>query len=170
LASLQRGTSITKKEITAGSVPVVAGGRKPAYFHSSANRSGETIAVAGSGAYAGFVSFWTEPIFVSDGFTIKPDNSIALTKYIFYVLKSNQHQIYNMKQRGGGVPHIYIKNLASFRIIVPSLEVQHEIVSILDKFDALVNDLSSGIPAEIIARRKQYEYYRDRLLTFEEAV
>ena len=50
-----------------------------------------------------------------------------------------------------------------------SLEEQARIVAILDKFDALVNDLSSGLPAELAARRKQYEYYRDRLLTFKEA-
>ena len=53
-------------------------------------------------------------------------------------------------------------------IPVPPLEEQERIVAILDKFDALVNDLSVGLPAELAARRKQYEYYRDRLLTFEE--
>ena len=58
---------------------------------------------------------------------------------------------------------------ASFLIPVPSLKRQQEIIAILDKFDALVNDLSSGLPAEIVARRKQYKYYRDRLLTFKEA-
>ena len=53
-------------------------------------------------------------------------------------------------------------------IPVPSLDEQKRIVAILDKFDALVNDLSAGLPAELNARRKQYEYYRDRLLTFKE--
>ena len=51
---------------------------------------------------------------------------------------------------------------------IPSLERQLDIVEILDKFDALVNDLSVGLPAELAARRKQYEYYRDKLLTFDE--
>ncbi len=53
-------------------------------------------------------------------------------------------------------------------IPIPSLEEQERIVAILDKFDALVNDISQGLPAEIEARRKQYEYYRDKLLTFKE--
>lgn len=53
---------------------------------------------------------------------------------------------------------------------VPPLAEQQRIVDILDKFDALVNDLTSGLPAEIEARRKQYEYYRDKLLTFKEKV
>lgn len=61
------------------------------------------------------------------------------------------------------------ESLAKITIPVPPLEEQARIVSILDKFDALVNDLSSGLPAEIKARRQQYEHYRDRLLTFREA-
>jgi len=56
--------------------------------------------------------------------------------------------------------------LEIFPVPVPSLEIQEEIVSFLDRFDALVNDLKSGLPAEIALRRKQYEYYRDKLLTF----
>ena len=55
------------------------------------------------------------------------------------------------------------------KIPVPPLAKQERIVAILDRFDALVNDISQGLPAEIEARRKQYEYYRDKLLTFKEA-
>lgn len=61
------------------------------------------------------------------------------------------------------------ESLARLPIPVPPLEEQERIVAILDKFDALVNDLNSGLPAEIRARRQQYEHYRDRLLTFAEA-
>jgi len=56
-----------------------------------------------------------------------------------------------------------------FSVPVPPFPVQEAIVFILDRFNALVTDLSSGLPAEIEARRKQYEYYRDKLLTFKEA-
>ena len=55
------------------------------------------------------------------------------------------------------------------RIPIPTLDEQIRIVKILDKFDALVNDLSIGLPAEIHARKKQYSYYRDKLLTFKQA-
>jgi type I restriction enzyme S subunit len=56
--------------------------------------------------------------------------------------------------------------MAKISIPIPTLAVQEHIVSILDKFDALVNDISVGLPAEIQARRKQYEYYRGKLLDF----
>lgn len=59
--------------------------------------------------------------------------------------------------------------LAAVRVPIPPPEEQARIAEILDKFDALVNDPSIGLPAELAARRKQYEFYRDRLLTFEEA-
>jgi type I restriction enzyme S subunit len=61
------------------------------------------------------------------------------------------------------------ESLASLSIPVPPAEEQARIVGILDKFDALVNDLSIGLPAELRVRRQQYDYYRDRLLTFSEA-
>lgn len=68
----------------------------------------------------------------------------------------------------GAVPSIRKSTLEKFEIKVPSLPVQEEAVRILDAFSAIVNDLSSGLPAEIEARRKQYEHYRDRLLAFKE--
>ena len=61
-----------------------------------------------------------------------------------------------------------MEKIRKFSIPLPSLEEQNRIVSILDRFDALCNDLTSGLPAEIEARRKQYEYYRDKLLTFKD--
>ncbi|WP_342774719.1 restriction endonuclease subunit S [Asticcacaulis tiandongensis] len=70
---------------------------------------------------------------------------------------------------GMGNPKLMSNVMSQIKVPIPPLEEQERIVSILDKFDALVNDLSSGLPAEIRARRQQYEHYRDRLLTFREA-
>lgn len=156
VAELQRGTSITKRNIVKGDIPVVAGGQQPAYFHNEGNRDGETIVVAGSGAYAGFVSWWTQPIFVSDAFSVKTNSGVLLAKYAFYFLKNHQGMLHDLK-RGGGVPHVYAKDVAPFRIPIPPLAVQEEIVQILDKFTQL--------EAELEARKKQYEYYREELLT-----
>lgn len=69
---------------------------------------------------------------------------------------------------GGTISRLYNDNIAKAPIPVPPLEVQQRIVDILDRFDTLCNDISSGLPAEIEARQKQYEYYRDKLLTFKE--
>ena len=66
------------------------------------------------------------------------------------------------------VVHSSVPAIKEIKIPVPSPEVQARIVAILDHFDALCNDITKGLPAEIEARRKQYEYYRDQLLTFKE--
>ena len=73
------------------------------------------------------------------------------------------------KVRFAGIPTLDNAVLEKVIIPIPPIEEQERIVSILDKFDALVNDISIGLPAEINGRRQQYEYYRDKLLTFEEA-
>ena len=71
---------------------------------------------------------------------------------------------------GGTQPKLNQANLNKIPIPIPPLKEQKRIVSILDRFDTLVNDISSGLPAEISARRQQYEYYRNELLTFKQAV
>ena len=90
VAFLKRGKTITSKTATDGSYPVISGGQKPAYFHGDFNREGETITVAGSGAYAGFVMYWNEPIFVSDAFSIKPFDKMLSTKYLYHYLLEKQ--------------------------------------------------------------------------------
>ena len=72
VCEFKRGQTITKKDITNGEIPVIAGGQKPAYYHNISNRDGITIAIAGSGAYAGYVSYWECPIFLSDAFSVEP--------------------------------------------------------------------------------------------------
>ena len=137
VAEIKRGTSITQKDVTPGEIPVIAGGRTPAYFHNASNRAGQTIVIAGSGAYAGFVSWWEQPIFVSDAFTVKPNNGL-LPKYCFYWLQGMQQQLHELKS-GGGVPHVYPRDVAPLLIPIPcpenpkkSLEIQAEIARILD--------------------------------------
>ncbi|WP_033740816.1 restriction endonuclease subunit S [Helicobacter pylori] len=165
VCDFQKGKSITKKAVTFGKVPVISGGRQPAYYHNEANRSGETIAVSSSGVYAGYVSYWDIPVFLADSFSVSPKQKTLTPKYLFYYLTTQQDAIYATKS-AGGIPHVYSKDLQNFLIPIPPLEIQQEIVKILDQFSALTTDLQSGIPAEIKARKKQYEYYREKLLTF----
>ena len=69
---------------------------------------------------------------------------------------------------GGAQPKLNQSNLNKIKIPLPCMEEQERIVSILDRFDTICNDISKGLPAEIDARQKQYEYYRDKLLSFKE--
>ncbi len=73
-------------------------------------------------------------------------------------------------QKGSAYPAVSDSDVKKYKIPIPPLVEQERIVAILDRFDALVNDITQGLPAEIAARRKQYEYYRDKLLTFKEKV
>ncbi|EAB3384467.1 restriction endonuclease subunit S [Salmonella enterica] len=168
VAEIKRGTSITKRNAIDGNIPVIAGGRTAAYYHNVSNREGQTIVIAGSGAYAGFVSWWEQPIFVSDAFTVKP-RGLLLARYCYHFLMNMQQQLHEFKS-GGGVPHVYPRDVASVKIPIPcpenpnkSLEIQGEIVRILDIFTSLTAELT----AELIGRKKQYNYYRDHLLCFE---
>ncbi len=165
VCDFQKGKSITKKAVTFGKVPVISGGRQPAYYHNEANRSGETIAISSSGVYAGYVSYWDIPVFLADSFSVSPKQKTLMPKYLFHYLTTQQDAIHATKS-AGGIPHVYSKDLQNFLIPIPPLEIQQEIVKILDQFSLLTTDLLAGIPAEIKARKKQYEYYREKLLTF----
>lgn len=102
-------------------------------------------------------------------------NSLTLdpgvdSNFVFHILTSMRDKIRAQGERAGGtMPIINKSDFSKIRIALPSLEEQRRIASTLDQFDALVNDLSIGLPAELAARRQQYEYYRDKLLTFKEA-
>ncbi|WP_295097005.1 restriction endonuclease subunit S [uncultured Fibrobacter sp.] len=163
IAKLFRGEYITQKNSKKGNIPVILGGLEPAYYIDKPNHQGEVIVVSRSGASAGFVSQWNEPIFITDGFGFEAKKDVVTHKFLYYSLKNKEKTLNDMK-RGAGVPHVSGEKLIDVAFPIPSLAEQERIVAILDRFDTLVNDISQGIPAEIEARKKQYEYYRDRLL------
>lgn len=90
-----------------------------------------------------------------------------MPQYLFFALTTSDFYNYvENNQEGAGYPAISNSKVKKYKIPLPPLAEQARIVAILDKFDKLVNDISEGLPAEIKARRKQYEYYREKLLTF----
>ncbi|WP_033770379.1 restriction endonuclease subunit S [Helicobacter pylori] len=159
VCDFQKGKSITKKAVTFGKVPVISGGRQPAYYHNEANRSGETIAISSSGVYAGYVSYWDIPVFLADSFSVSPKQKTLMPKYLFHYLTTQQDAIHATKSTGG-IPHVYSKDLQNFLIPIPPLEIQQEIVKILDAFTELNTELN--------ARKKQYQYYQNMLLDFDD--
>ena len=92
------------------------------------------------------------------------DDSKAIYKFVYYCVSNEYNELLSRKQGARG--DLNSSLILSLPIPLPSLDEQRRIVSILDRFDALCNDLTSGLPAEIEARKKQYEYYRDKLLQF----
>lgn len=103
------------------------------------------------------------------------DDTFAFTsdvdaKYLSYAAQTGEFHAQKSGQVARGkVKRVSARGLGTIQIPVPSVTDQAMIVGILDKFEALISDLSVGLPAELAARRKQYEYYRDKLMTFEEA-
>ncbi|MGZ2225466.1 restriction endonuclease subunit S [Glutamicibacter nicotianae] len=92
-----------------------------------------------------------------------PDGQKIDIRYLNYAL-----DIIEIGHSGGSIPQLTVPNVKKIEIPVPPMQEQVRIADALDKFDTLVNDLSVGLPAELAARRKQYEYYRDKLLAFKE--
>lgn len=143
-----------------GSTGIIASTDSPAYH-------GDRLLVARVGANAGFVHQATGDYEVSDNTLILEHCQDVDIRYFYHVLDSAN---LNQYAKGGGQPLITAGFLKNFEISLPSKEEQQRIASILEKFFALVNDMTHGIPAEIDARRKQYAYYRDKLLSFREKV
>ncbi|MDY5185249.1 restriction endonuclease subunit S [Helicobacter trogontum] len=98
---------------------------------------------------------------------IENNEKELLNRFLFYFYQNIRWE--NHYSKGGTIARLYNDNLKKIQIPIPPLATQEKIVSILDKFHALTTDLTSGIPAELEARKKQYEYYRNKLLTFKEA-
>ncbi len=161
-----RGKRVTKKEILdKGKYPVVSGGIGFMGYLNEYNREENTITIAQYGT-AGFVNWQNQKFWANDVcFSIIP-NETLINRYLYYVLTNMQNYLYSISNRSAIPYSISSNNIMQIKIPIPPLEIQQEIVKILDQFSALTTDLQSGIPAEIKARKKQYEYYREKLLAF----
>ena len=102
-----------------------------------------------------------------DVLVIKANEDYVMPKYLYYVLSSDKFFAFDMQYaKGAKMPRGNKAAIMTYQFSLPTLDKQKEIVAILDKFDSICNDLSAGLPAEIEHRQKQYEFYRDKLLTF----
>ncbi|WQU21205.1 restriction endonuclease subunit S [Helicobacter pylori] len=161
-----RGKRVTKKEILdKGKYPVVSGGIGFMGYLNEYNREENTITIAQYGT-AGFVNWQNQKFWANDVcFSVIPKETL-INRYLYYVLTNMQNYLYSISNRSAIPYSISSNNIMQITIPIPPLEIQQEIVKILDQFSILTTDLLAGIPAEIKARKKQYEYYREKLLTF----
>jgi type I restriction enzyme S subunit len=98
---------------------------------------------------------------------LRPNREHILPRYMYHTMQSTDfYKQANSGAKGAAQRTIGLATLGNMTIPVPPLDVQERLVSILDRFDTLCNDITSGLPAEIEVRKRQYEYYRDKLLDF----
>ena len=161
--SISSGKAKTKDNIgkypVYGSTGIIAKTNEAVYNKTN-------ILVARVGANAGYTH-------LAEGCYDVSDNTLIIDVKNEYNLKYVYYQLVNMGlnryAKGGGQPLVTAGQIKEVVIAIPAMREQERIVSILDRFDTLCNDLSAGLPAEIEARQKQYEYYRDKLLSFKGA-
>ncbi len=138
LCEIKRGNTITKSKVAKGYIPVIASAIGPSYYHNQHNREGEIITVSASGVNAGYVDFYSKPIYASDCTTIQPlsKNNLNLS-FVFYSLKAKQNIIINF-QRGTAQAHVYPKDLIPFKIFYPPISEQVLIVELFQSIETAI--------------------------------
>ena len=160
IVTIKKGEYITKKDAVSGKYPVILGGKEPAYYINKYNHVGKAIVISRSGASAGYVSFWNEPIFITDGFLIEPKQNTT-HKFLFYLLKSKQSELSGI-QRGAAIPHVTPSLINSINVSLPDLHMQNRIASILSAYDDLIENNQKQIKLlEEAAQRLYKEWFVD---------
>ena len=166
IIQLEKGRQLNKDLLSSsGRYPAYNGGMSYSGFTDSYNYSENKTIISQGGASAGFVNFVTTKFYANAHcYVVLPDTEVVDNRYIYHFLKLNEERLTSC-QHGAGIPALRASEITSLKIPIPcpdnpkkSLAIQAEIVRILDAFTELT--------AELTARKKQYAYYRDRLLTF----
>lgn len=169
---LEKGRQLNKELLSSdGPYPAYNGGISHSGFTDSYNYTENTIIVSQGGASAGFVNFVTSKFYANAHcYVVLPKTEVVENRYVYHLLKLNQEKLTN-NQHGAGIPALRTREILDIPAPIPcpdnrkkSLEIQAEIVRILDTFTAHTAELT----AELTARKKQYNHYRDQLLSFDE--
>jgi type I restriction enzyme, S subunit len=143
VCEIRKGQLITSSTKIDGHIPVIAGGKTPAYYHKYSNREGKTITISGSGANAGYVAFHHYPIFASDCSTISESKSFSI-EFIYFFLQRIQDRIYK-SQTGGAQPHIHPSDLNPIKIPFLTMQKQTRIAQILSDMDSEIETLENKL-------------------------
>lgn len=165
VSEIEKGKQLNKALLAeTGEYPVINGGINPSGYWHEYNNEANTIVISQGGASAGYVNWMTTPFFAgAHAYVVKANETLVQKRYAYHFLKMNQVK-FMQNQYGAGIPALAKSDLANLLIPIPPLSVQTEIVRILDALTALTSELTS----ELTLRRKQYEYYREKLLSEEE--
>ncbi|MCQ2345024.1 MAG: restriction endonuclease subunit S [Paludibacteraceae bacterium] len=152
------------KEMLKGEYPYINAGTVPSGYFNKYNSDANAVTTPSHGEGGiGFVDFQNKPFWCGAlCFKLYANTEIAQSKYLFLALSANSDKILALKKEGG-VPYFNRKQLCDIEIPLPPLAKQQEIVAKLDKFEEMISTLKK----ELELRKKQYEYYREKLLTFE---
>ena len=153
ISTLVRGQHMTKELASAGRFPVVSASREKLATHNTSNHPGNAVTVSSHGAYAGFVEFWPDEIWLGNNVFLFECSPEVSSRFLYHVLKSMEPEV-SALAKSGGVPYINASQLEKLLIPVPPLQVQEAIVEILDDFKALINDLET----EHALRKKQFDH------------
>lgn len=169
IAEIGTGSSNTNEAVENGKYPFYVRSQQ-VYYKNDYEYDDNSIITSGDGVGVGKIFHYTNGKYAlhQRAYRIHIIDSKVNSKYFYYYMKSTFYDYIQKNAFNSSVTSIRRPMLNKYPIPVPSLEKQNKVVDILDRFDKLCNDISEGLPAEIEARQKQYEYYRDKLLTFKE--
>ena len=167
LCEIKKGVQLNKEKLLEeAEYPVINGGISPSGYWNDYNVKENTITISQGGASAGYVQYISTKFWAgAHCYYLELKDKNINYRYIYHFIKMKQDKL-TSSQVGAGIPSVEKKILENLVIPVPPLEVQDEIVRILDNFTALTAELT----AELTARKKQYSWYRDYLLKFENKV
>lgn len=165
VAEIIRGKRVVKKDLAEeGMFAVFQNSMKPLGYYNKSNAPAQTTFIICAGA-AGEIGFMKDAFWAADDVYYFKNNQNLNNKYLYHFLLTQQIKI-SQQVRRASIPRLSKSSFDKLLIPLPPLEEQERIATILDKFDILVNSISEGLPKEIALRRKQYEYYREKLLSF----
>ena len=167
VAEIGTGSSNTNEELEEGKYPFFV--RSQVVRYKNEYEYDETaIITSGDGVGVGKVFHYVEGKYAlhQRAYRIKIISNNINSKFFYYYMRTTFYDYIMKNAYSSSVTSVRRPMLIKYPVPIPPLSEQHRIVSILDRFEALTTDLQSGLPAEIEARRKQYEYYREKLLTF----
>ena len=167
VVSMKAGKAIKAQDIGEKnelfSIPCYGGNGLRGYV-KDANCSGDKVLIGRQGALCGNVCFVSGEFYATEhAVVVSSDNNVDMRFLFHLLLKLNLNQY----KTAGAQPGLSVSKLETVKVQIPSIEYQRRVSKVLDLFSRYIDNLEDGLPAEISARQKQYEYYRDQLLSFQ---